>query len=244
MHHFWSETVRGVSVRGEDPGNYVVEQPVHSCQQVLPSDCTTADDAPVVSLDLVQAQCLEDMENTSFGFLLQIPPNKNQTKSVSSYLQLGQISPREWPPWKAHLVNPACWQTPTTLHRLTSGRRRNENKDLIRFSFIVIALVTSTQQWNAVNTHTRTLPQYAYVCVYTVHTHTHTVQLIIELMLCYEVQICNNDAAICSCPWFHIKKWLCRTSSSSRALSSCRQSSSLSLSALSTTHTRPSVLSK
>lgn len=58
---FWSETV---SICGKNAGTDVVEQPVDSRQQVLPCDCAAADDAPVVSLDLVQAQCLEDRENT------------------------------------------------------------------------------------------------------------------------------------------------------------------------------------
>lgn len=126
---FWSETIREIQFQSEVK---ILETMSFNSQSTPVNKFS-----PVIALQLMMHQwwvlissrpsAYRTQRTHPLRFLLlnrQIPPNLNQTKSVLLYLQLGQISPREWLPLTAHLVNPACWQTPTTLRRLTSGRRK------------------------------------------------------------------------------------------------------------------------
>lgn len=126
---FWSETIGEIQFQSEVK---ILETMSFNSQSTPVNKFS-----PVIALQLMMHQwwvlissrpsAYRTQRTHQLRFLLlnrQIPPNLNQTKSVLLYLQLGQISPREWLPLTAHLVNPACWQTPTTLRRLTSGRRK------------------------------------------------------------------------------------------------------------------------
>lgn len=126
---FWSETIREIQFQSEVK---ILETMSFNSQSTPVNKFS-----PVIALQLMMHQwwvlissrpsAYRTQRTHPLRFLLlnrQIPPNLSQTKSVLLCLQLGQISPPEWLPLTAHLVNPACWQTPTTLRRLTSGRRK------------------------------------------------------------------------------------------------------------------------